>query len=59
MTSLKQIQELCTTMIEQIEEVTTATKVNKAAHTRLRNNLNQIKKLVTPAKTESLELTKK
>jgi hypothetical protein len=58
MTSLKQIQELCTTIIEQIEEVTTATKVNKAAHTRLRNNLNRLKKLVTPAKIESLELTK-
>jgi hypothetical protein len=59
MTSLQQIQELCTIVAEQIEEVETATKVNKAAHARLRNNLNQIKKLVTPAKTESLEACKK
>jgi hypothetical protein len=58
MTSLKQIQELCNIVVIQIEEVTTATKINKAAHTRLRNNLNQLKKLVTPAKIESLELTK-
>jgi hypothetical protein len=58
MTSLKQIQELCNIVVIQIEEVTTATKINKAAHTRLRNNLNRLKKLVTPAKIESLELTK-
>jgi hypothetical protein len=59
MTSLKQMQELCTIVAEQIEEATTATKVNKAAHTRLRNNLSQLKKLVTPAKVESLEVCRK
>jgi hypothetical protein len=58
MSALTQIQELCALAVEQIEEATSAVKVNKAAHGRLRINLNQIKKLVTAAKQESMDACK-
>ena len=59
MSALQRVKELCDQASAQIEEALNAEKVNKAAHTRLRNTLSALKNAVTPAKVESLEITKK
>ena len=59
METLQRIQELMDQVSTQIaNEIAKAPKVNKAAQARIRSLLNEIKKLVTPAKAESMDLCK-
>lgn len=59
MSALERTKELCDQASAQITEALAAEKVNKSAHTRLCNTLSALKNSVTPAKAESLEITKK
>lgn len=59
MSALARAKELCDQASAQIAEALESEKVNKSAHTRLRNTLSALKNSITPAKTESLEITKK
>ena len=60
METLQRIQELMDQVSTQISnEAANAPKVNKAAQTRIRTGLGEIKKLVTAARAESLALCKK
>ena len=58
MDTLLRIQDLMNKASAQISEVAQAPKVNKAAQTRMRTTLGEIKKLVAAARAESLELCK-
>ena len=59
MDTLSRLQELMDQASTQISnELANAPKVNKAAQARIRSLLNEIKKLVTPAKAESMDLCK-
>lgn len=56
---LQRVQDLCDQVSTQISnEAANAPKVNKAAQARIRANLNELKKLITPAKSESVALCK-
>ena len=59
MSALEQTKQLCENIINKISQEQAAAKPNKANHTRLRNELNQLKKLITSAKAESIDICKK
>lgn len=59
MQTLQRVQDLCDQASTQISnEAANSPKVNKAAQARIRGLLNELKKLITPAKQESIELCK-
>lgn len=59
MQTLQRVQDLCDQVSTQISsEAINAPKINKAAQARIRANLNELKKLITPAKQASVELCK-
>lgn len=58
MQTLQRVQELCDQTSSAISNEITAEKVNKSAHARIRANLNELKKLITAAKSESVLICK-
>ena len=60
MSALQRVQSLCDSVSTQIsEQAVNPEKVNKAAHARIRAAMNELKKLITPAKQESIEICNK
>jgi hypothetical protein len=59
MSNLEHVRVLCEGIAEKIREEMKAETVNKSKQLRIRNEMNQLKKLITFAKAESVELCKK
>jgi ribosome maturation protein Sdo1 len=60
MSALQRVQSLCDSISTQISnEAVNAEKVNKAAHARIRAAMNELKKIITPAKQESIDICSK
>jgi len=60
MSALSRVQELCDQVSTQIsEQLVNPEKVNKAAHARIRTTMGELKKIITPARAESIEICKK
>jgi hypothetical protein len=59
MSNLEQVKVLCEGIAAKIKEEIEAETVNKSKQLRIRNEMNQLKKLITSAKAESMELCKK
>ena len=58
METLARVQELCDQISSGISNEIASTKVNKSNHQRIRNNLNELKKIITAAKAESIAICK-